>query len=91
MSRNRIPFYSTLHHIFQNLSNGKGVNVLSAIEDGKANCDEIFNICSIYNQQKEVTNIKANTQRVRKSRCVQGRILTTDYLGFISPQVLQKI
>ena len=49
----------------------------------------IFNICSIYNPEGLLT-LKPILKEL-EDRGVQGRILTTDYLGFISPQVLEDL
>lgn len=71
------------------IANGEGRNVLSAIEDGLRNCDE-FLISVAFITPEGLLTLKPILKELEE-RGVRGRVLTTDYLGFNSPQVLEDL
>lgn len=71
------------------IANGEGRNVLSAIEDGLRNCDE-FLISVAFITPEGLLTLKPILKELEE-RGVHGRVLTTDYLGFNSPQVLEDL
>ncbi|WP_298710878.1 DEAD/DEAH box helicase [uncultured Veillonella sp.] len=71
------------------IANGEGRNVLSAIEDGLRNCDE-FLISVAFITPEGLLTLKPILKEL-EDRGVYGRVLTTDYLGFNSPQVLEDL
>ena len=71
------------------IANGEGRNVLSAIEDGLRSCDE-FLISVAFITSEGLLTLKPILKEL-EDRGVRGRVLTTDYLGFNSPQVLEDL
>lgn len=71
------------------IANGEGRNVLSAIEDGLRNCDE-FLISVAFITDDGLLVLKPILKELEE-RGVRGRILTTDYLGFNNPKVLDDL
>ncbi|MDU3385242.1 MAG: NgoFVII family restriction endonuclease, partial [Veillonella sp.] len=71
------------------IANGEGRNVLSAIEDGLRSCDE-FLIAVAFITPEGLLTLKPILKEL-EDRGVRGRVLTTDYLGFNSPQVLEDL
>ena len=68
------------------ITNGEGRNVLSAIEDGLRKCNE-FLISVAFITAEGLLTLKPILKEL-EDKGIRGRILTTDYLGFNSPQVL---
>lgn len=83
---NRLLNFATSSEL---IANGEGRNVLSAIEDGLRNCDE-FLISVAFITPEGLLTLKPILKEL-EDRGVHGRILTTDYLGFNSPQVLEDL
>ena len=83
---NRLLNFATSSEL---IANGEGRNVLSAIEDGLRNCDE-FLISVAFITSEGLLTLKPILKEL-EDRGVHGRILTTDYLGFNSPQVLEDL
>ena len=71
------------------IANGEGRNVLSAIEDGLRTCDE-FIISVAFITPDGLLVLKPILKEL-EDRGVKGRILTTDYLGFNRPEVLDDL
>lgn len=71
------------------IANGEGRNVLSAIEDGLRSCDE-FLISVAFITDDGLLVLKPILKEL-EGRGVKGRILTTDYLGFNNPKVLDEL
>ena len=71
------------------IANGEGRNVLSAIEDGLRSCDE-FLISVAFITDDGLLVLKPILKEL-EVRGVKGRILTTDYLGFNNPKVLDDL
>ena len=71
------------------IANGEGRNVLSAIEDGLRSCDE-FLISVAFITSEGLLTLKPILKEL-EDRGVRGRVLTTDYFGFNSPQVLEDL
>ena len=83
---NRLLNFATSSEL---IANGEGRNVLSAIEDGLRNGDE-FLISVAFITPEGLLTLKPILKEL-EDRGVHGRILTTDYLGFNSPQVLEDL
>lgn len=71
------------------ITNGEGRNVLSAIEDGLRKCNE-FLISVAFITAEGLLTLKPILKEL-EDKGIRGRILTTDYLGFNSPQVLDDL
>ena len=71
------------------IANGEGRNVLSAIEDGLRTCDE-FIISVAFITADGLLVLKPILKEL-EDRGIKGRILTTDYLGFNNPDVLDDL
>lgn len=82
---NKVINYSTTELI----ANGEGRNVLSAIEDGLRKCDE-FLISVAFITQDGLLVLKPILKELEE-KGVHGRVLTTDYLGFNNPDVLDDL
>lgn len=83
---NRLLNFATSSEL---IANGEGRNVLSAIEDGLRNCDE-FLISVAFITPEGLLTLKPILKELEE-RGVHGRVLTTDYLGFNSPKVLEDL
>ena len=83
-SKNMINFANT-----ELIANGEGRNVLSAIEDGLRKCDEF--LISVAFVTKDGLLVLKPILKELQQRGIKGRILTTDYLGFNSPDVLDDL
>ena len=83
---NRLINFATSSEL---IANGEGRNVLSAIEDGLRSCDE-FLISVAFITPEGLLTLKPILKEL-EDRGVRGRILTTDYLGFNSPEVLEDL
>ena len=83
---NRLINFATSSEL---IANGEGRNVLSAIEDGLRSCDE-FLISVAFITPEGLLTLKPILKELEE-RGVRGRILTTDYLGFNSPEVLEDL
>ena len=83
-SKNMINFSTT-----ELIANGEGRNVLSAIEDGLRTCDE-FIISVAFITADGLLVLKPILKEL-EDRGIKGRILTTDYLGFNNPDVLDDL
>ena len=83
-SKNMINFSTT-----ELIANGEGRNVLSAIEDGLRTCDE-FIISVAFITADGLLVLKPILKEL-EGRGIKGRILTTDYLGFNNPDVLDDL
>ena len=68
------------------ITNGEGRNVLSAIEDGLRKCNE-FLISVAFITAEGLLTLKPILKEL-EDKGIRGRILTTDYLGFNSPQIV---
>ena len=83
---NRLINFATSSEL---IANGEGRNVLSAIEDGLRSCDE-FLISVAFITPEGLLTLKPILKEL-EDRGVRGRVLTTDYLGFNSPEVLEDL
>ena len=83
---NRLLNFATSSEL---IANGEGRNVLSAIEDGLRNCDE-FLISVAFITPEGLLTLKPILKELEE-RGVHGRVITTDYLGFNSPKVLEDL